>query len=422
MCEDFLQYIWQHRLYLPEGNLTADGESVETLQPGQLNTDAGPDFTDARLRIGDTLWAGCVEVHLHSSDWERHGHHADPAYNNVILHVVYRHDADTYNARRQKIPVMELHFDDRYYNNYHRLTDSKSRIACHDELSIIDDFSLASWLERLAIERLEQKSEDIMQVYAATGNNWEETLYRRLARNFVFSLNALPFESLAKSLPFNTLLKHRDYLLPVESILFGQAGMLADTDITDSYYVELQKEYQYLRKKLSLEPIDRFLWKFLRLRPINFPTLRIAQFAGLIYGNEHLFSQITEAKSVDAIEKLFDLKASAYWDTHYVFGKESPRRVKSFGKTAIRAILINTVVPFLFVYGKARGNEEFSTRAVNLLESLPAERNAILAQWEALGVKNPNAFASQALLQLNNGYCQPKRCLQCAIGNRIVRN
>ena len=423
MCEDFLHYIWQHRLYLSERNLTAEGEPVEPLQPGQLNTDAGPDFTDARVRIGDTLWAGCVEVHLQSSDWERHGHHTDPAYNNVVLHVVYRHDADTYNARRQKIPVMELHFDDRYYNNYHRLADSKSRVACGDELCKIDEFSLALWMERLSIERLEQKAEAIMQAYAATGNNWEETLYQRLARNFGFSLNALPFESLAKSLPLKILLKHRDNLLQIEALLFGQAGMLAGENTADADYdyVALRNEYLYLQKKYSLEPIDRFLWKFLRLRPINFSTLRIAQFASLIHRNEHLFSQIKEAKSVDTIEKLFDLKASVYWDTHYVFGKESPRRNKPFGKSAVRAILINTVVPFLFVYGKARGNDEFCTRAVNLLESLPAERNAILVQWEDLGIRNPNAFTSQALLQLNNEYCKPKRCLHCAIGNRIVR-
>ena len=421
MTEAFLQYIWQHRLYLPEGNFTADGEPVEPLQPGQLNTDAGPDFTDVRVRIGDTLWAGCVEVHLQSSDWERHGHHTDAAYNNVVLHVVYRHDADTYNARRQKIPVVELHFDERYHDNYHRLANNKAHIACRDELNTIDEFSLVSWMERLTVERLEQKAEAIMQVYAATANNWEETLYQRLARNFGFSLNALPFESLAKSLPLKTLLKHRDKLLQIEALLFGQAGMLTGENIADAYYLELQKEYLYLQKKYSLEPIDRFLWKFLRLRPINFPTLRIAQFAGLIHRNEHLFSQITEVKSVDALEKLFDLKTSAYWDTHYVFGKESSRRNKPFGKSAIRTVLINTVVPFLFVYGKARGKDDFCTRAVALLESLPAERNAILAQWEALGVRNTNAFASQALLQLNNEYCKPKRCLHCAIGNRIVR-
>lgn len=422
MCEDFLQYIWQHCLYLPKENLTDDGEPVIPLQPGQLNRDAGPDFTDARVRIGDTLWAGCVEIHLRSSDWERHGHHTDPAYNNVVLHVVYRNDADTYNARRQKIPVMELHFDDRYYEKYHQLIDSRLHISCRDELCKIDRFSLESWLERLAVERLEQKAAAIKQVYVATGNHWEETLYQRLARNFGFSLNALPFESLAKSLPINILLKHRDNLLQIEALLFGQAGMLADDNIIDAYYVELRNEYFYLQKKYNLTPIDRFLWKFLRLRPINFPTLRVAQFACLIYRNDHLFSQITEAKSVDTLEKLFDLKASEYWDTHYVFGKESPRRNKPLGKSAFRTVLINTVIPFLFVYGKARGKEDFCTRAVTLLESLPAEKNAILTQWEEAGVRNPNAFTSQALLQLNNEYCQPKRCLHCVIGNRIVRN
>ena len=422
MTEDFLQYIWQHRLYLPEGNLTSEDEPVEPLQPGQPNKHAGPDFMDARVRIGGTLWAGCVEIHLRSSDWERHGHHIDPAYNNVVLHVVYRHDADTYNARRQKIPVMELHFDACYFDNYNRLTDSKERIVCRDELRHLDNFSLVSWLERLSIERLEQKSEAIMQTYTATGNHWEETLYQRLARNFGFSLNALPFESLAKSLPLHILLKHRDHLQQIEALLFGQAGMLADEQIVDAYYVELRKEYLYLQKKYNLEPIDRFLWKFLRLRPINFPTLRVAQFAALIHRNEHLFSQIMEAKSVDTFENLFDLQASAYWDTRYVFGKESPKRNKTFGKTSVHAILINTVAPFFFVYGKARGKDDFCTRAVNLLESLPPEKNSILARWEESGMLNSDAFTSQALLQLDNEYCQPRRCLSCAIGNRIVRN
>jgi len=422
MTEDFLHYIWQRRLFLAEGNLTSDGEPVEPLQPGQPNMNAGPDFIDARVRIGDTLWAGCVEIHLRSSDWERHGHHLDPAYNNVALHVVYRHDADTYNARRQKVPVMELHFDARYFENYNRLSDSAERISCRQELCQMDDFSFVSWLERLAIERLEQKSQAIMQSYAQTGNHWEETLYQRLARNFGFSLNALPFESLAKSLPFTVLLKHKDHLQQIEALLFGQAGMLADEQVTDAYYAELRNEYLYLQKKFNLEPIDRFLWKFLRLRPINFPTLRIAQFADLILRNEHLFSKIMDASSIDVFEKIFDLRASEYWDTHYMFGKESPKRNKTFGKTSVHTILINTVAPFLFVYGKARGLDDFCSRAVALLESLPPEKNSILSRWEELGAKNTDAFRSQALLQLDNEYCQPKRCLWCAIGNRIVRN
>ena len=422
MTEDFLQYIWQHRLYLCEDNRTTEGEPVEPLQSGQLNTNAGPDFIDARVRIGDTLWAGCVEIHLRSSDWERHGHHTDAAYNNVVLHVVYQHDVDCFNARRQKIPVMELHFDARYFDSYHRLVESRLRIPCCDKLDQVDEMSLTSWLERLAIERLEQKSGAIMQTYASTNNNWEETLYQRLARNFGFSLNSFPFESLAQSMPLNILLKHKYNLQQIEALLFGQAGMLADENITDTYFVELRREYLYLQKKYNLKPIDGFLWKFLRLRPINFPTLRIAQFAALIYHNEHLFSQIISADSIESFELFFDLQASAYWDTHFVFGKESVKRNKSFGKSAFRTVLINTIIPFLFVYGKARGKDDFCTRAVNFLENLPPERNSILTQWEKANVKNQNAFISQALLQLNNEYCQPRRCLSCAIGNKIVRN
>jgi len=422
MTEDFLQYIWQNRLYISDGNITTDDEPVENIHPGYLNSDAGPDFTDARVRIANTLWAGCVEIHLQSSDWERHGHHSDPAYNNVILHVVYRHDADTYNARNQKIPVMELHFDARYYENYNRLAESKKQIACRDQLCCFDVFTLTTWLERLAIERLEKRSEEIKQVYNATGNSWEETFYRRLARNFGFSLNALPFEALAKSLPLNIILKHKNNLKQIEALLFGQAGMLADETISDAYFVDLQKEYLYLQKKYNLSPIDRFLWKFLRLRPINFPTIRIAQFANLIYQNEHLFSKIIDTKSVDDVEKLFDLKASEYWDTHYVFGKESPKRKKPFGKTSFHTIVINTVVPFLFVYGKVRGIEDYCTLAINFLENAPPENNSILTQWEEIGVSNRDAFTSQSLLQLFNEYCRPKRCLHCVVGNKIVNS
>ncbi|MDR1154623.1 MAG: DUF2851 family protein [Bacteroidales bacterium] len=421
MTEDFLQYIWQYSLYLPEGNLTGEGEPVETLLAGQPNAHAGPDFTDARVRIGDTLWAGCVEIHLRSSDWERHGHHLDPAYNSVVLHAVYQRDADTYNARRQKVPVMELHFDARYYDNYTRLTGSKTHIACRDEPDKADRLSLALWLERLAIERLEQKTGALMQTYAATGGNWEETLYQRLARSFGFSLNALPFESLARSLPLNILLKHRDHLQQLEALLFGQAGLLDSADAADGYCTELRREYLHLRKKYGLTPIDRFLWKFLRLRPVNFPTLRIAQFAALIHRNGRLFSQIIEAKSMADFEKIFDLQASPYWDTHYVFGRDSLRRKKSFAAVSIRTVLINTVVPFLFAYGKLHGADEFCTHAVGLLESLPPEKNSILASWEELGVHQPNALASQALLQLAGEYCRPRRCLSCVIGNRIVR-
>ena len=261
-----------------------------------------------------------------------------------------------------------------------------------------------------------------MKVYAATGNHWEETLYRCLARNFGFSLNALPFESLAKSLPLSVLQKHRDNLPQVEALLFGQAGMLNDENPNDTYYAGLRNEYFFLKSKYRLTPIDNSWWKFLRLRPINFPTLRIAQFAGLIHSNEHLFSQIVDPSIVKTYALIFNIKASKYWDSHFVFGKDSTVRNKSLGQTAIRTISVNTIVPFLFAYGKARGKETFCADAISILENLPPERNSILTRWEVAGMNNPNAFASQALLQLKNEYCSPRRCLDCVIGNRIVRD
>ncbi|MDR1668142.1 MAG: DUF2851 family protein [Bacteroidales bacterium] len=420
MTEDFLYYIWQQRLFFQEDIRTADGEQVSVVRTGIRNSHAGPDFTDAHIKIGDTLWVGCVEIHLRSSDWEKHGHHTDAAYNNVILHVVYQHDADAYNAFRMKIPVMTLHFDSRYYENYLSLTDSKDDIACRNKVGLIDAFSRMNWTERLAVERLEQKSNAILQTYRATGHDWAETFYRQLARSFGFSLNALPFESLAKSLPLHILLKHRDRLYQLEALLFGQAGMLNDEIPDSEYHASLRREYLFLRQKYQLTPIEPFLWKFLRLRPVNFPTVRIAQFAALTHRNEHLFSRIIYSGDIRTLEQAFKPEVSPFWENHYVFGKTSEKRKKTFGKTAFLSVMINTVVPLLFVYGKERGGEKEYMQAIELLEQLPAEKNSILSQWESLGFDNRNAFTSQALLHLKNEYCNVRRCLHCAFGNAIV--
>ncbi len=420
MTEDFLHFIWQQQLYFSENMQTSDGEKIRIERPGTHNTNAGPDFTDARVYIGDTLWVGCLEIHFRSSDWERHGHHMDPAYNNVIMHVVYEYDADTFNAKGQKIPTIVLHFDSRYLENYKKLVENKNIIPCRNQINQMDSINLTLWMERLGVERLEQKTEAILETYRETNNDWEETLYRRLARNFGFSLNAFPFEQLAKSLPFKTLLKHKDQLMQIEALLFGQSGMLDQNILDDLYFSELQKEYRFLKKKYELTPIEGFLWKFLRLRPVNFPTIRLSQFASLIHHTEHLFSKIIAIDSIDHFERLFEVQASEYWDTHYVFGKESKKQRKSLGKMAFYTIMINTIVPFLFAYGKVRDKQEYCNRAIKLLETLPPEKNSILTQWEQIGMKHSDAFLSQALLQLKNEYCARKRCLHCVVGNRIM--
>ncbi|MDR0712803.1 MAG: DUF2851 family protein [Bacteroidales bacterium] len=420
MTEDFLHYIWQQQLFFREDIRTADGEPVCVERPGIRNANAGADFTDARIKIGDTLWAGCVEIHIRSSDWEKHGHHTDAAFNNVILHVVYQHDADVYNISRMKIPEITLHFDKRYYENYLSLADSRETIACKDKTGMIDAFSRIKWIERLAIERLEHKSEAVRQIYRSTGNDWMETSYRQLARNFGFGLNALPFESLAKSLPLRLLLKHQDRLHQLEALLFGQAGMLNDEMPDNEYHTSLRKEYLFLRQKYGLSPVEPFLWKFLRLRPVNFPTIRIAQFAALIHRSEHLFSQIIRPKDLRTLEQMFKPEVSPFWENHYVFGKTSEKRKKSFGSAAFLSVMINTVAPLLFVYGKEHDEEKEYLRAVELLEQLPAEKNSILSQWASLGFDNPNAFTSQALLHLKNEYCNTRRCLHCTFGNAIV--
>jgi hypothetical protein len=419
MNEDFLQYVWQHQFFSLLPLTTVDGHAVTVESVGLRNTNEGADFIDVRAFIDGTLWVGCVEIHIRSSDWMRHGHHLNPLYNNVILHAVYEYDTETFNANKQKVPIIELNFDVRHYHTYNQLIDHKDYYCCH-HLHKIDKPALLSWFERLSIERLTQKSVALSQIYAASNKDWEETLYRQLARNFGFGLNGLPFELLSKSLSLKILLKHEDNLTQIEALLFGQAGMLNADIEDDTYFSKLKTEYNFLRKKYNLTYIDGFLWKFLRLRPVNFPTIRLAQFAGLIHNNEHLFSQLLQIENIEDITKIFQIKTSEYWDTHYLFGKASPIRKKAFGNSAIHTVFINTVCTFLFFYGKTMGNSDFCDRAIAFLEKLPAEKNAITKRWETLGIKLRNAFISQSLLQLNNEYCQTRRCLQCDIGSKII--
>jgi hypothetical protein len=422
--EDFLHYVWKFRLFDRANLQTTNGENIEIYSAGIHNTDSGPDFQNARIKIGDTMWAGNVELHLSSSDWQKHNHTTDSAYDNVILHVVYGDDEPVIMNDGRSIATLELQnrIPGELYGRYHNLVfGNQTIIPCEASIGKVDDFTLRTWFTRILIERLEKKSAAVVAALQLNRGDWEETFYQFLAANFGFKTNALPFELLAKSLPQNILAKHKNNPMQIEALIFGQAGFLTD-DFTDAYPQGLKDEYTFLRKKYSLTPIEQHLWKFMRMRPQNFPTVRLAQFAALIVNSNHLFSKVLDTREIKGLQHLFtDIKVNPYWDEHYRFDKESKPSAKNLGRDSINIILLNTLVLFLFSYGKHNQLQHFMDRSLKLLESLPGEQNNIIADFKSLGVKTNSAFESQALLELKSYYCNYKKCLQCSVGNKILK-
>ncbi len=419
MTEDFLTHIWKYGLFDRNSMVSDTGEKIEVISLGEPNHNAGPDFVNAKIRIGNTLWAGNVEIHVNASDWKKHKHNEDYNYDNVILHVVLNADEPVMRSNASRIPSVVLQFDPELFKNYTTLMNSKAWIPCQSYISEIDRFILHAWMSSILVERLQEKTGRIDQLLELYNNSWEEVFYIQLARNFGFSVNAEPFEQLARSLPLHCLARHKNNLLQTEALLFGQAGFL-DKEIDDIYYTKLKAEYRHLSNKFNLKAIDNNQWKFLRLRPVNFPTIRIAQFASLIHVSSGLFRKIIETENLISLQNIFSVKTSDYWDTHYQFGNTSDRKIKSLGKEAINIILINTVIPLIFLYGSKTGNEKLKARAVEFLSQLPAEKNAVIKRWGLTGIYAESAFDSQALLQLYSGYCMKKHCLHCMIGNKII--
>jgi hypothetical protein len=443
ISEDFLQYVWKNRLFrLPLYLVT--GEDVEVLDVGQHNHDSGPDFFNAKIRINSTLWAGNVEVHFKTSDWFMHGHHHDMNYQNIILHVVYHHDVEVPDYEGYSIPTAEMQFPLSIYDNYSAIIRNTEWIPCGESVRTIDRLIMNLWLDRLLAERMQAKAEDITASFAETKGNWKETIYRQLARNFGFKLNSMPFSLLSKSLPYKYLERYSGNPVQAEALLFGQAGMLDpnenDENSTgrlntggtdrrrgnvraseDEYFRELKSEYGYLRKKYNLRPIAGHLWRFLRLRPANFPTIRIAQFASLVVSEPSFPADVLELDPAVLRSKLLNVRPSAYWDDHYLFNRTSVKRSKQLGEQAVHNIIINTLIPVYFEYGRKTGSDSFRQKAIGFLETLPPESNNITRGWESSGISVTNAFYSQSLLQLKNNYCNLKKCLFCQVGNQIIR-
>ena len=422
--EDFIHYIWKFRLFDRDNLQTTAGENIEVFSAGLPNTDSGPDFHNARLRIGDTTWAGNVELHINSSDWHKHKHTDDNAYKNVILHVVYRDDEPIVLPDGRRLATLELKdlISPELYNRYHHLVYGNQQfIPCEGSVQAVDDITLRNWLTRVLIERLEKRSDAVMATLEKNKGDWEEAFYQFLAAQFGFKTNAVPFELMAKSLPQLTLAKHKNNPLQIEALIFGQAGFLEE-EFKDDYPKKLKEEYGFLQKKNNLVPVEKHLWKFMRMRPQNFPTIRLAQFAALIIKSNHLFSKMIEIKDVTYLRKLFtELQINPYWETHYRFEAESKPSSKSLGESSIDILLLNTFVLFLFCYGKHNQQEYYINRALKLLEKLPAEQNNIVTNFGLLGIKVSTAFDSQALLELKNNYCNYKKCLHCGVGNKILR-
>ena len=422
MKENFLYFLWRFRRFDHTNLISTAGEEIEIISPGELNGHAGPDFINARLLIGGTQWAGNVEMHLKSSEWANHNHQNDDAYRNVILHVVMEEDLPVLRKDGSRIPCLEMkkRVPAKLLGTYQKILHNEYWVPCQHQFASISKMTKNLWLDRLLVERLERKTELIKTVLQKNKMDWEESFYQFTARNFGLKINVEPFELLAISQPQNLLARHKDNLLQIEAMIFGQAGML-EKEFEDHYPSQLKKEFNFLKKKYNLTPIDPVMWKFLRMHPGSFPTIRLAQFAKLIHRSVHLFSKILEVENLKEIEDLFSVKLDGYWLTHYVFDKESEKRNKSFGKEAIRLLTINTIVPFLFLYGDEIKEGGYKDKALRLLEELRPEKNTIIKGWEAMGMKADSAYRTQALLQLKNEYCDNRRCLECSIGGAILK-
>ncbi len=417
MTERLLQYIWQFQYFNYSDLHTEEGEPLQIIHPGSLNNNQGPDFSDAKIKINTTTWAGSIELHINTSDWKNHKHSSDKNYKNVILHVVWQHDINL------NLPCSTLVLEDKVpkllLSKYDELMNANSFIPCEKNIQQINSLTWQSWKERLLIERLEQRTQLIFDHLQKNKNHWEETFWWLLARNFGIKLNSVAFEKIAQSVSVNILAKHKGQIHQVEALLFGQAGLL-DGIFTEDYPTLLQKEYLFLQKKYNLQKVEASMI-FLRMRPSNFPTVRLAQLAMLVHSSLHLFSKIKESSDLKSIKQLLEVTANDYWHYHYVFDETTAFKKKKLGEQMIDNILINTVVPVLFAYGHYHGENSFKDKALQWLEEIKAEKNNITKGFTSLQVENKTAFDSQALIQLKNEYCNKKRCLDCSVGNKLIR-
>jgi hypothetical protein len=418
VTERLLQFIWQFQYFNRSELATTSGETVQIIHPGHYNTNQGPDFSNAKIKIGYAIWAGSVELHIRTSDWSKHDHGRDENYRNVILHVVWDHDANVVN----NIPVLQLKekVSKLLLHQYESLMNTARFIPCENCIHSVAGITWMSWKDRLLAERMLRKSKAVEKYLQQSNHHWEETFWWLLARNFGMQINADAFEAMARSIPLNILAKHKNQIHQLEALLLGQIGLLAE-NFEEDYPKLLKKEYQFYNSKYKLSAINVNVF-FLRMRPGNFPTVRLAQLAMLVHESAHLFSKIKEASSVKEVKKWFAVTANDYWHYHYRFDEPSSFKKKRLGSAMIANVLINTIAPMLFAYGNCHGEEKYRQKALKWLEEILPETNSITKSFEQLGIENKNAFDSQALIELKNEYCSKKRCLDCAVGNAILNH
>lgn len=421
MQEDLLHYIWQFKKFASDELYTSSGEAIKIISVGQHNTNSGPDFFNAQLEISNQLWAGNVEIHIKSSDWYAHHHERDPAYDNVILHVVYEYDSEIYRKDNSPIPTLELkdYVPQRLLHNYQKLFSYGSKwIRCEDDFSNVDDFIIHHWLEKLYIQRLERKARDIEQLLLSSKNDWEAVLFKLLAKNFGLKVNGDAFFSMANSFDFKIVRKLQADGLQLEALFLGQSALL-ESQIEDGYYKHLQLAYRYLQQKYTINALHTIPVQFFRLRPPNFPTIRCAQLAMLYHQEPHLFSKVMQAQTLDEIYDVFNVGTSDYWLTHYNFGKESKSVTKKLSKDFIDLLVINTLLPFKFCHSKAHGGG-MEGAVFGIIQSIAAEKNSVVDKFNALKPTAASAMQSQALIQLKTNYCDVDACLRCEIGNSLI--
>lgn len=419
--ENLLHYVWKHKLYAPDSFRTIEGIALEIIDPGVYNTHAGPDFFNAKIKLDDKIWVGNVEIHTCSSDWYKHNHDEDKAYNSVILHVVKVMDEKMVKDEAgRSIPQWILKIPNHIIENYNYLISKDYSIPCLGQINEIPEIYLSDWKTALLTERLERKTNTIFQLLKDYQEDWNEVFYITLARNFGFGINNDAFERLAKSLPLKYILKHSHSTGQIEALFLGQAGLLEEETIHDDYYLLLQQEYRFLSKKYKLQKLESHIFKSLRIRPNNFPHIKIVQLAGFIGQKQSLFSKILETNDMKDFQSLFFSNVNEYWENHYHFEKTSVKKKKTLGLSAIDVILINTVVPLLFAYGKKKDQVFFMGKAFELLESIKPENNFIVNSFTKAGVTVSHAGDSQALIQLKREYCEQKKCIFCRIGHKLL--
>jgi hypothetical protein len=428
--EQLLHYCWKHKMWPLGEMLTTDDRRVEVIDPGLHNRNSGPDFFNAKVKIGGTLWVGNVEIHDRSSDWYVHGHDSDAHYNNVVLHVVGVADRDVQTEAGDFVPQLVLEVPQRVHDNYEELLRTDSYPPCYRIIPQLTSLTVHSWMAALQTERLEQKTIAIGERVRQAGGSWEDAYFQTMARNYGFGINGDAFEEWARHIPLQAVGKHRDDLFQIEAIFLGQAGLLELSAIperyqqqalSEGYFSKLRNEYQYLAHKFSLTPMDASLWRFLRLRPQNFPHIRISQLANLYYQRKAGLSALIDCKDTVAMAEMLRTQVTPYWETHYTFGSESMKNAKHLSPFSINLLMINTCVPMLFAYGRHAMKESLCDRAFDILEQLKAENNHIIRMWKECGLDVKSAGDSQALIQLKREYCDKRECLRCRIGYEYLR-